>query len=119
MELFELRIFSKLPRLKANVENLNVFKSAIFGMCFAISMTPCVGVFLTSALLLIASKESLFKGIILILIYCVGLGIPFIISSVIIDRLKTVFGFIKKHFKVIKILSGIILIIMGIYIIFF
>ena len=80
MGLFEIKIFSKFPKITTNVKNLNFFKSLIFGMCFSISMTPCVGTFLTSALLLIASKESLIKGIILILIYSLGLGIPFIIS---------------------------------------
>ena len=119
MGLFEIKIFSKFPKITANVKNLNFFKSLIFGMCFSISMTPCVGTFLTSALLLIASKESLIKGIILILIYSLGLGIPFIISTILIDRLKNLFNWIKKHFKVIQIISGIILIFMGIYIIFF
>lgn len=117
--LFNLKIFEKFPKIKANVENLNFIKSLFFGMCFSISMTPCVGTFLTSALLLIASKESLLKGIALIMFYCLGLGIPFIISSILIDRLKNVFSFIKKHFNVIKIISGLILILMGIYIIFF
>lgn len=119
MGLFEIKIFSKFPKITTNVKNLNFFKSLIFGMCFSISMTPCVGTFLTSALLLIASKESLIKGIILILIYSLGLGIPFIISTMLIDRLKNLFNWIKKHFKVIQIISGIILIFMGIYIIFF
>lgn len=119
MGLFSIGIFQKIPKLKVNVENLNVLRSLLFGMCFSISMTPCVGTFLTSALLTIATKANISKGIILILLYCLGLGIPFIISSVIIDKLKTVFDFIKKHFNVIKVISGLVLIIMGFYIIFF
>lgn len=117
--LFNLGIFEKFPKVKANVENLNFIKSLIFGMCFSISMTPCVGTFLTSALLLIASKDSLIKGLALIMFYCLGLGIPFIISSILIDKFKNVFSFIKKHFNIVKIISGVILILMGIYIIFF
>lgn len=115
--LFELNIFNKLKKYNANVEKLNFIKSISFGMMFAISMTPCVGTFLASALLFIATTEKLIKGIILIIIYCLGLGIPFIISSILIDKLKNVFNFIKKNYKVIKILSGIILIVMGIYMI--
>lgn len=53
------------------------------------------------------------------LLYSIGLGIPFIISVILIDKLKTMFNIIKKHYNIIKIISGIILIIMGIYIIFF
>ena len=53
------------------------------------------------------------------LVYSIGLGIPFIISAILIEKLKKVFDFIKKHYNVIKVLSGIILIIAGIYMIIF
>ena len=55
----------------------------------------------------------------MMLLYSLGLGIPFIISAVFIDKLKTTFDFMKKHFDIIKKISGIILIISGIYTIFF
>ena len=119
MEVFKLNLFSKFKRFKSNVKDMGIVKAFIFGIMFSISMTPCVGTFLSSALLLIANQESLFKGIILILLYCLGLGIPFIISSLLIDKLKNVFNVIKKNFKKVKIISGIILIIMGLYLIFF
>ena len=119
MEVFKLNLFSKFKRFKSDVKDMGIVKAFIFGIMFSISMTPCVGTFLSSALLLIANQESLFKGIILILLYCLGLGIPFIISSLLIDKLKNVFNVIKKNFKKVKIISGIILIIMGIYLILF
>ena len=53
------------------------------------------------------------------LLYSIGLGIPFIISAVLIEKLKNIFHFIKKHYDVIKRISGIILVIAGLYIIFF
>ena len=59
------------------------------------------------------------KGILLMLVYSIGLGIPFIISAVLLEKLKEVFNFIKKHYDIIKKISGVILIIMGIYMIFF
>ena len=49
------------------------------------------------------------------LVYSIGLGIPFIISAVLIEKLKEVFDFIKKNYKIVKRISGIILILMGIY----
>ena len=55
----------------------------------------------------------------MMLLYSVGLGIPFIISAILIEKLKSVFDFIKKHYDVIKRISGVILIIAGIYMIFF
>lgn len=119
MEFLNLKIFTKMRKIKANVENLNFIKSFIFGVLFSISFSPCVGTFLSSALLLIASEQNLIKGIIMIILYCIGLGLPFMISSVLIDKLKNVFDFIKKNFKIIKNISGSILIIMGIYLILF
>ena len=74
------------------------------------------GAFLSSALLLIAKEQDVIKGIILMLLYSIGLGIPFIISAVLLDKLKNVFMFIKKNYGIIKKISGIILILMGIYI---
>lgn len=117
--IFNLKIFDRFKRFSASVESLNFFKSMIFGVMFSISMTPCVGTFLSSALLLVASKENMVTGILLILVYCAGLGVPFIISSLLIDKLKSVFDFIKKNYNIVKIISGAVLIAMGIYLIFF
>ena len=119
IEIFNFKLFSKFKRFNADVKELNVIKSAIFGIFFSISITPCVGTFLSSALLLIASEESIIKGLILIILYCIGLGLPFIISSVLIDKLKNVFSFIKKNYRIVKIISGLVLLIMGCYLIFF
>lgn len=119
MDIFKFDLFSRFKKVQADVKNLNVAKAFVFGMLFSISMTPCVGTFLTSALLLIATEENLVKGVLLIGLYCIGLGIPFIISSLLIDKLKNVFSFVKKNYKIVKIASGVVLIIMGIYLIFF
>ena len=119
MEIFKFKLFSKFKKFNSDVKDMGIIKAFIFGIMFSISMTPCVGTFLSSALLLIANQDSLLKGTILIVLYCLGLGIPFIISSLLIDKLKNVFNVIKKNYKKVKIISGTILIIMGIYLIFF
>ena len=64
-------------------------------------------------------EQDIIKGIVMMLLYSIGLGIPFIISAILIEKLKNVFNFIKKHYNIIKKISGIILIISGIYTIFF
>lgn len=119
MELLNLKFINKSKVMNTNTKDLNFVKSIVFGMLFSISWTPCIGTFLSSALLLIAREQDILKGIILMFLYSIGLGIPFILSAVLIEKLKTAFNFIKKHYDKIKIISGIILIIMGIYIIFF
>ena len=119
MEIFKLKVFERFKKFQPNVKDLNFIKSFVFGIFFSVSITPCIGTFLSSALLLIASEDSLLKGLILIILYCIGLGIPFILSSLLIDKLKKLFDVIKRNFKKVKIISGIILILMGLYIIFF
>ena len=98
---------------------MNFIIALIFGMLFSISWTPCIGAFLSSALLLIANEQEIIKGIILMLLYSVGLGVPFVVSAILIEKFQKLFDVIKQNYKKVKILSGIILIVMGIYIIFF
>lgn len=119
MEILKIKFLNKTKGINNKVKDLNFFKSMIFGMLFSISWTPCIGTFLASALLLIAKNQDMVKGILLMLVYSIGLGIPFIISAVLLEKLKEVFNFIKKHYDIIKKISGVILIIMGIYMIFF
>jgi len=119
MEIFKIDFLNRMSNKKFNTKNFNFFKAMLFGILFSISWTPCIGTFLSSALLLIANQQDMLKGLLMMLLYSFGLGIPFIISAVLIDKLKNVFDFIKRHYGIIKKISGIILIIAGGYIIFF
>ena len=83
-------------------------------MVFAVGWTPCVGAFLGSALMLAASQGSVIDGLVMLLLYSLGLGIPFFASAVLIDRLKGAFSFIKKHYRIINIVSGAFLVIIGV-----
>ena len=119
MEIFKLKFLNKTKGIKLKDKKLNFVKACLFGILFSVSWTPCIGTFLSSALLLIAKEQELLKGILLMLLYSIGLGIPFIISVLLIEKLKEVFDFIKKNYKKVKIISGLILIAMGIYMICF
>lgn len=119
MEIIKLKFLNKYKVFNADKKNLNFLKALIFGAVFSISWTPCIGTFLSSALLLVAKHQDMLKGILLMLIYSIGLGIPFIISVVLIEKLKQAFDIIKKNYNIIKKVSGAILIIIGIYTIFF
>ncbi len=109
----------KLNFLNKNSGSLNMkpfgfFSSVLFGIVFSISWTPCVGAFLGSALMLAAQRGSVFEGIVLLLLYSAGLAIPFIISAVAIEYLAGAFNFIKRHYRIINIVCGILLIIIGV-----
>lgn len=64
--------------------------------------------------MLAASSQESFKGILMLLSFSMGLGIPFIISALLLDRLKGVFNFIKKNYRTINIISGAVLVLLGI-----
>lgn len=118
-ELIKIKFLNKSKVINSNTKDLNFLKSVLFGVIFSISWTPCIGTFLSSALLLVAKEQELVKGILLMIIYSIGLGIPFIASVILIEKLKSTFDFIKKNYGIIKKVSGLILIVMGIYTIFF
>ena len=86
----------------------------LFGAIYSISLTPCVGAFLGSALMLASSAGGALKGATLLLTYSLGLGIPFIFSAVLLEKLSGAFTFINKHYKIINLVSGIALIVIGI-----
>ncbi len=110
--IFRLNIF-KGSRFE-NKSELGFFSALLFGIVFSVGWTPCVGAFLGSALMLAASGGSAVQGILMLLAYSIGLGIPFLISAVLIDRLKGAFNFIKRNYRIINIISGSLLIIIGI-----
>ena len=73
-----------------------------------------MGAFLGSALMLASQQGTALKGLLMLLCYSLGLGIPFMISALLIDKLKTTFNFIKRNYKIINIISGSLLILVGI-----
>ena len=97
-----------------NVEHLGFFSSLLFRVVFSVGWTPCVGAFLGSALLLATSQGNVLQGVAMLLLYSLGLGVPFFISAVLIDRLKGAFSFIKRHYRVINLVSGCFLVAIGV-----
>lgn len=118
MGILNIKILNKSKGIKKNKDNLSFFSSIIFGMIFSVCWTPCVGIFLSSALMMSATSENILKGGTMLLIYSIGLGIPFIITSIFLERLKDTFNSIKKHYNIINKIAGIILIFSGILVIF-
>ena len=111
--LFQLRMFRGINRSRGD-KPLGFFSSLVFGMIFSVGWTPCVGAFLGSALMLASQQGKTLVGVMMLLCYSLGLGIPFVISALAIDKLKGAFGWIKKHYRIVNIVCGIVLIIVGI-----
>ena len=111
--VFKLTLFRGSSRA-VSTSVRGFFPCVLFGMIFSIGWTPCVGAFLGSALMLASQQGQAVTGILMLLAYSLGLGIPFLLSAVLIDRLKSTFGFIKRNYKLINLICGIFLILVGI-----
>ena len=94
--------------------DMNFFTALVFGVIFSLGWTPCVGAFLGSALMLASQQGHVLQGMLMLLAYSLGLGIPFIISALLIDTLKSTFNWIKQHYAIINTVCGCLLILIGI-----
>ena len=112
--VLKLGFFSGGNRKKMSGQQLGFGAAVLFGIIFSIGWTPCVGAFLGSALLLASQQGSVGQGILMLLAYSLGLGIPFVASALLIDRLKIAFVWIKQHYRIINLVSGGLLVIIGV-----
>ena len=111
--VFKLNLFRGGSR-SVDTQNMNFFSALLFGVIFSLGWTPCVGAFLGSALMLASQQGHVVQGMLMLLAYSMGLGIPFILSAVLIDYLKSAFNWIKRNYRIINIVSGCLLILIGI-----
>ena len=97
-----------------NTRELGFFSAVLFGMIFSLGWTPCVGAFLGSALMLASQQGSTLTGTLMLLAYSLGLGVPFLLSAVLIDRLKAAFDWIKRNYQRINAVCGVFLVAVGV-----
>ena len=94
--------------------DMNFLSAFLFGIVFSVGWTPCVGVFLGSALMLASQQGSALVGTMMLLCYSAGLGVPFLVSAVLIDQLKGAFSFIKRNYAVVNKICGSLLVAVGV-----
>lgn len=110
--VFKFNIF-KGSRRSMDMGNMGFFSALTFGVIFSVGWTPCVGAFLGSALLLASQQGHALEGTLMLFTYSLGLGLPFILSALLIDYLKSAFNWIKRHYDIINVVCGILLILIG------
>ena len=94
--------------------NMGFFSALVFGAIFSVGWTPCVGAFLGSALILASQQGHVVEGMLMLLAYSLGLGVPFLFSAVLIDRLKGAFNWVKAHYRTVNLVCGGLLVVLGI-----
>ena len=110
--VFRLSFFQG-SRFRVDGEHMGFFSALIFGLIFSLGWTPCVGAFLGSALALASQQGHVVQGMVMLLAYSLGLGVPFLLSALLIDKLKSTFDWVKRHYAVINRISGGLLIAIG------
>ncbi len=112
--VFKLNLFRGSKR-SIHTTEMGFGSALLFGIIFSLSWTPCVGAFLGSALVMASQQGKALVGMGMLLAYSLGLGVPFMLSAVLINKLKSAFDFIKRNYSIINAISGILLILVGIF----
>ena len=117
MDVVNIPFLQREAKLQLKTRPAGYAGTLLVGMIFGAGWTPCTGPFLGSVLALAMTTDTLGRGMALLTFYSLGLGIPFILSALAISAFLSSFNKLRKHFKVIKIVSGSVLIIMGVLLI--
>ncbi len=103
----------RLHSVKGGSSALSAF---VVGFAFAFGWTPCIGPILAAILTFAAAEETVFKGVLLLAIYSAGLAIPFLLTSLGVDRFLIFYGRFRRHLHTVEVVSGVLLIAIGVLI---
>jgi cytochrome c-type biogenesis protein len=92
---------------------LGWFGPPVMGAAFAFGWTPCIGPFLASALALGANTDTVGQGMVVLLFYSLGLGIPFLLTSLLLTKAFSAFNWVKRYLTQITVVSGLMLALFG------
>jgi len=86
------------------------------GFAFAFGWTPCIGPILATILVFAGAQETVFKGVLLLAIYSAGLAVPFLLTSLGVDRFLGFYTRFRRHLHTVEVISGVLLIVVGVLI---
>ena len=107
--IYRLHFLDREARFEVENYQGTVFGSYVLGLAFAFGWTPCIGPQLGAILSLAAANGSIVKGTVLLAFYAMGLGIPFLVFAIFINRLEGFLKFFKQYFKIIERIMGLLL----------
>ena len=112
--LFKFGFMLSTKQIDLPAEKLGPFKAPLLGAAFAFGWTPCVGPILAAILTYAATMDTVGKGVMLLIVYSAGLGIPFLLTTVAMKVFFKFFSKIKQYMNLIQKISGAILVLLGI-----
>jgi cytochrome c-type biogenesis protein len=116
MGVFRLAFLDNEKRAHAQRKPAGPIGALFVGIAFAFGWTPCIGPILAGILVVAGSKETIGEGVILLAVYSLGLGVPFLLTSIAIDRFFSVAAAIRRHYHAIELSSGGLLVAIGLLI---
>lgn len=116
MGVFRLAFLDNEKRAQAQRKPAGPVGAFLVGLAFAFGWTPCIGPILAGILVVAGSRESVAEGVLLLAVYSLGLGVPFLLTSIAIDRFFSVAAAIRRHYRAIEMASGSLLVAIGVLI---
>jgi cytochrome c-type biogenesis protein len=114
--VFRIKWLDKDTRVQTSGRPASPIGAFLVGLAFAFGWTPCIGPILGGILAIAGSKNSVGEGVGLLAVYSAGLGIPFLVTSLAMDRFFVASKRIRKYYKPIEIASGALLVVLGVLI---
>src|ERR1039457_1675777 len=111
---FDIGILLGEKRISIHRKPAGYAGSYLVGVAFAAGWTPCIGPILASILMVAAAEDMLLRGIALLFVYSLGLGLPFFLSSLALHQFLVFFNRFKRYIRIFEIITGIFLIIIGV-----
>ena len=116
MGVFRLRILDTEKRVQTERKPTSLLGAMLVGVAFAFGWTPCIGPILGTILVMAGRKETISEGVLLLTVYSAGLGIPFLLTSLAVNRFFGASARIRKHYHTIEVASGVLLVAIGVLI---
>lgn len=113
LHIFRIPILDREARLETGDQGGSALGAYVLGLAFAFGWTPCIGPLLGTILSLAATDADATRGTALLAVYALGLGIPFLLSAIFINRAIGLMNRIKPHMKTIERVMGVLLIAVG------
>jgi cytochrome c-type biogenesis protein len=113
MGVFRLAFLETEKRMHGQRKPAGPLGAMVVGVAFAFGWTPCIGPILSAILMIAASKNSISEGVVLLAVYSLGLGIPFLLTSLAINQFFAATKRIRRHYHAIEVTSGILLVVIG------
>lgn len=101
-------------RFHTSREPVSLLGSFGIGLAFAFGWSPCIGPILAGVLVLAASRETVGQGIVLLSAYSAGLGVPFLLTGLAVDRFFALSAKAKRHMRAVEIVAGVLLVVIGV-----